>query len=102
MNNKFYRKDFNTLPTISNHDHIPINEFSRKRNFKMLLREEIESYNRENELASKLLSMEMSCLELTDEESNSMINYFSDDIKKIDNELLKIKRHILEIKRQLH
>ena len=56
----------------------------------------------EDELGKPLFIRGKRKIELTDEESNSMINYFSDDIKKIDNELLKIKRHILEIKRQLH
>lgn len=66
-----------------------------------LLKTEIQEQNRKSLLAKNLLEGELNSSDLTDEETEEMIEYFKDDIQKIDNEILKIKAHILDMKRQM-
>jgi len=66
-----------------------------------LLKAEIQEQNRKSLLAKNLLEGELNSSDLTDEETEEMIEYFKDDIQKIDNEILKIKAHILDMKRQM-
>lgn len=50
------------------------------------------------ELANQIMSDEVDCYNLTDEQADTMIEYFIKDIAKKENELEKIKNHILEMK----
>ena len=65
------------------------------------LKEKFEIENKKQALANKLLYGEISTSELEDNEVDEMTDYFSTDIKNIDNELLRIKQHILNMQKQL-
>ena len=65
------------------------------------LKEKFEIENKKQDLANKLLYGEISTSELEDNEVDEMTDYFSTDIKNIDNELLRIKQHILNMQKQL-
>lgn len=65
------------------------------------LKEKFEIENKKQDLANKLLYGEISTSELKDNEVDEMTDYFSKDIKNIDNELLRIKQHILNMQNQL-
>ena len=65
------------------------------------LKEKFEIENKKQALANKLLYGEISTSELEDNEVDEMTDYFSTDIKNIDNELLRIKQHILVMQKEL-
>ena len=65
------------------------------------LKEKFEIENKKQDLANKLLYGEISTSELEDNEVDEMTDYFSTDIKNIDNELLRIQQHILNMQKQL-
>ena len=65
------------------------------------VKEEIEENNRKKDLAEKLLYGEIGSSELTEEETDEMIEYFTEDIQKINNELERIRNHIISMKKEL-
>ncbi len=69
--------------------------------FSTSLRETMIEHNKVQSLANKLLVGELGCSELTDSQVDELTIYFKSDIKNLDNELLRIKRHIVEMKQQL-
>ena len=69
--------------------------------FSNVLKEEFEIDNKKQILANKLLFGELGTSELNEQEVNEMTEYFTKDIKNIDNDLIKIKQHILYMQREL-
>jgi len=67
----------------------------------ILQKEKIEENNRKKNLAQKLLDGELGSSDLTDVETEEMIDYFKEDIKNIDQELQRVKLHIIEIRKEL-
>ena len=65
------------------------------------LKEKFEIENKKQALAEKLLYGELNTSELEENEVDEMTDYFSKDIKNIDNELVRIKQHILTMQKQL-
>lgn len=65
------------------------------------LKERLKIENKQQDLAEKLLYGEVSTNELEENEVDEMIDYFKNDIEKIDNELLRIKQHILAMQKEL-
>ena len=65
------------------------------------LKEAFEMENKKHVLAEKLLYGELNTSELDENEVDEMIDYFTKDIKNIDNELLRIKQHILAMQKEL-
>lgn len=66
-------------------------------NFKKKFEKEREN----QELAEKLLCGEIGTYELNDIKVDEMTEYFTNDIKNIDTELLKIKQHIIYMKQMI-
>lgn len=67
----------------------------------ILQKEKIEENNRKMNLAQKLLEGELGSSDLTDVETDEMIDYFKEDIKNIDQELQRVKIHIIEMRKEL-
>ena len=65
------------------------------------LKEKFEMENKKHVLAEKLLYGELNTSELDENEVDEMTDYFTKDIKSIDNELLRIKQHILAMQKEL-
>mgnify|MGYP000157005167 CR=1 FL=1 len=65
------------------------------------LKEKFEIENKKHVLAEKLLYGELNTSELDENEVDEMTDYFTKDIKNIDNELLRIKQHILAMQKEL-
>lgn len=65
------------------------------------LKEKFEKENKKHVLAKKLLYGELNTSELDENEVDEMTDYFTKDIKNIDNELLRIKQHILAMQKEL-
>lgn len=62
---------------------------------------ELEEKQRKEEMAQELLNGSIECEELTEEELEEMTEYFSEDIKKQEQELKRIKMHIMEMRKEL-
>ena len=69
--------------------------------FNNKLKEKFEMENKKHVLAQKLLYGELNTSELDENEVDEMTDYFTKDIKNIDNELLRIKQHILAMQKEL-
>lgn len=82
-------------------DEYKTQEDLKESKFSTSLRETIIEHNKVQSLANQLLGGELGCSELTDLQVDELIIYFKSDIKNLDNELLRIKRHIVEMKQQL-
>ena len=78
-----------------------VKEIDTKNQFKENLKEDFENNNRREILAKKLLCGEIGASDLEETEVEEMTQYFTNDIQKIDNELLRIKKHILIMQQQL-
>ncbi|HJJ05825.1 MAG TPA: hypothetical protein OIM45_08350 [Clostridiaceae bacterium] len=65
------------------------------------LKEKFEMENKKHVLAEKLLYGELNTSELEENEVDEITDYFTKDIKNIDNELLRIKQHILAMQKEL-
>ena len=66
------------------------------------VKEEIENQNRKKAMANRIIKREISIYDLEDQEIDEMIDYFTDDIKNIDEELIKIKENIRRMKQELN
>ena len=53
------------------------------------------------DMAKKLLYGEIGVSDLNENEVDEMTKYFKNDIKNIDNELIRIKKHILSMQQSL-
>lgn len=53
------------------------------------------------DMAKKLLYGEIGVSDLNENEVDEMTEYFKNDIKNIDNELIRIKKHILSMQQSL-
>jgi len=80
-----------------------LQEVSNKTSFKeeVSYREEIKELERKESVAQELLTGEVDCEDLTEQELDEMTEYFIEDIKKQEAELQRIKIHIMEMKRKL-
>ena len=63
---------------------------------------EIENQNRRKVIAERIIKKEIYIYDLKDEEKDEMTDYFTEDIRKIDKELLRIKNHIKKMKQELN
>ena len=68
---------------------------------KEALKNVMEESNSKRVLADNLLNGEEVITNLTDEEVDEMIEYFTKDIEGMDKELLRIKENILRMKKKL-
>lgn len=75
----------------------------RQSNFieRISIQEELRKKYEQYQMAEKLLKYELFLSELSEKETEEMIEYFLNDIKEIDIELEKIKKHIISMKLQL-
>lgn len=65
----------------------------------LIERTKLEEKNKE--LAEKVMNFDITLNELTDKETEDMIKYFKEDIRKKNEELEKIKKHIVEMRKEL-
>lgn len=80
-----------------------INKYNRNSFIQNIsVKEEIENQNRKKAMADKIIKKEISIYDLNDEEVIEMTAYFTEDIKKIDEELLRIKNHIKKMRKELN
>ena len=64
-------------------------------------KEEIQEKNRKEEIANELLNGRTDVYDLSDEEVDEMIKYFTEDIEKQNKELQRIKNNIIQMKKKL-
>lgn len=64
-------------------------------------KEEIKEKNRKEEIANELLNGRTDVYDLSDEEVDEMIEYFTADIEKQNKELQRIKNNIIQMKKRL-
>lgn len=83
MNEKAYKLD----PAIDNSKMFKLNMFDEP--------------NKNEELANKLIKNEVKAYELSEDEVDSMIDFFNKDIEALDKELEKTKLHIIQMKKKL-
>lgn len=65
------------------------------------VQKELENAEKQHQIAQKLLNYDLFPSELTEEETEEMIEWFTNDIEEKDKELEKVKNHIIAMKRQL-
>lgn len=68
-----------------------------KNSYKQQLKTDVEK----DELANDLLNNKKEVNDLDDKQTEEMIEYFEEDIKKQEEELLRIKNHIIEMQKEL-
>lgn len=112
MENKFWNKIKEVFKKISGKKEKVLLLNSRSKNFserggqsdfitQISIQEELRKKHEQSQMAQKLLNYELFPSELSEKETEEMIKYFKKDIKEIDIELEKIKKHIISIKLQL-
>lgn len=94
FNNLFRRKNKKVLTEQKNIDEI-------KNDTTVKIQDSLKVNTEQQELAQKLLYMEIGPSELEETQVDEMVDYFKKDIENIDNELLRIKQHILVMKQKL-
>lgn len=80
-----------------------MNNNSLRRAFKQHISvvKELKNKEEKESLAERLLEYEIFPSDLTDKETDDMIEFFIKDIQEKDKELEKIKKHIIEMKKKL-
>lgn len=91
------KSDFMDTATVSLDSNLQRENGFPNNNFK----EKFEKERENKELAEKLLYGEIGTSELNDVELAEMTDYFTNDIKNIDIELLRIKQHIIYMKQMI-
>lgn len=96
--NLFFKKKQSSMKDIKSSEKSTTNNTIT---FNDNLKEKFEMENKKHVLAEKLLYGELNTSELDENEVDEMTDYFTKDIKSIDNELLRIKQHILAMQKEL-
>ena len=96
----FKRESSKLLISVENTNYI---KNKQNNNFKNSIsaRDEVIALGNKRQMAQKLLTYEVFPVELTEEETDDMIEYFKKDIDRKDKELEKTKQNILLMKKQL-
>lgn len=68
----------------------------------IMVKNKIKNENRKRLTAQKLINKEVNFYDLEDEEIEEMAEYFIQDINKIDEELIRIKKHIKKMRQELN
>ena len=91
----FYKKNKLKISNENSNNNLP------NSNFKNSIRDKFSEENTKQDMAKKLLYGEIGVSDLNENEVDEMTEYFKNDIKNIDNELIRIKKHILSMQQSL-
>ena len=91
----FYKKNKLKISNENSNNNLP------NSNFKNSIRNKFSEENMKQDMAKKLLYGEIGVSDLNENEVDEMTEYFKNDIKNIDNELIRIKKHILSMQQSL-
>lgn len=91
----FYKKNKLKISNENSNNNLP------NSNFKKSIRDKFSEENMKQDMAKKLLYGEIGVSDLNENEVDEMTKYFKNDIKNIDNELIRIKKHILSMQQSL-
>lgn len=91
----FYKKNKLKISNENSNNNLP------NSNFKNSIRDKFSEENMKQDMAKKLLYGEIGVSDLNENEVDEMTKYFKNDIKNIDNELIRIKKHILSMQQSL-
>lgn len=91
----FYKKNKLKISNENSNNNLP------NSNFKNSIRDKFSEENMKQDMAKKLLYGEIGVSDLNENEVDEMTEYFKNDIKNIDNELIRIKKHILSMQQSL-
>lgn len=91
----FYKKNKLKISNENSNNNLP------NSNFKKSIRDKFSEENMKQDMAKKLLYGEIGVSDLNENEVDEMTEYFKNDIKNIDNELIRIKKHILSMQQSL-
>ena len=91
----FYKKNKLKISNENSNNNLP------NSNFKKSIRDKFSEENMKQDMAKKLLYGEIGVSDLNENEVDEMTKYFKNDIKNIDNELIRIKNHILSMQQSL-
>ena len=91
----FYKKNKLKISNENSNNNLP------NSNFKNSIRDKFSEENMKQDMAKKLLYGEIGVRDLNENEVDEMTEYFKNDIKNIDNELIRIKKHILSMQQSL-
>lgn len=103
---KFFRDLFKNDKKQTLEDEIEMNEEIVDSNSSNLQNEnsykqQLKTDTEKDKLANDLLNNKKNVNDLDDKKTEEMIEYFEKDIKKQEEELLRIKNHIIEMQKEL-
>ena len=91
----FYKKNKLKISNENSNNNLPNSNFNNS------IRDKFSEENMKQDMAKKLLYGEIGVSDLNENEVDEMTEYFKNDIKNIDNELIRIKKHILSMQQSL-